>query len=208
MTSVETNERSSCVSGSGRRRHFPPLTSAQRVAASISPLILLVLPSVLAGTIAAADHHVRQAATQKEASQTAAKRPKYQINLALDFDHRSYKGSERIRWTNRGDRAVSAIFFHLYANIRYDQQSPTRATANDIAAVQDEPRIEISEVRSATTDAPLPFLLDDQATVLRVILREPVAPGAATDIAINFKGSVPEIDPEETGLVTHVMKQV
>ena len=28
------------------------------------------------------------------------------------------------------------------------------------------------------------------------------------DIQIKFKGSVPEIDPEETGIVTHVLQQV
>src|SRR6185436_11678353 len=48
----------------------------------------------------------------------------------------------------------------------------------------------------------------DQGTTLRVNLREPVAARAATEIVINFKGNVPEIDPEETGLVTHVMQQV
>jgi len=37
------------------------------------------------------------------------------------------------------------------------------------------------------------FLVDDQATILRVNLREPLAPGAAIDIKIKFKGSVPEL---------------
>src|SRR5450432_278436 len=179
--------------------------SARGVSALTSSLVLLLI----FGTVASADHRVRQsAATQDQASRTAAQRPKYQINLALDFDNRSYQGSERVRWTNRGEHAVSSVFFHLYANVRSDPQPPARVTTNDTAAVQDEPRIEISEVRSAVTDAPMSFLLDDQATILRVILREPLGPGAETDVAIKFKGSVPEIDPEETGLVTHVMKQV
>src|SRR5204863_6928494 len=33
-------------------------------------------------------------------------------------------------------------------------------------------------------------------------------PDEAVDIQIKFKGSVPEIDPEETGIVTHVLQQV
>jgi len=41
-----------------------------------------------------------------------------------------------------------------------------------------------------------------------VNLREPTAAGASTQIFIGFKGSVPEIDAEETGLTTHVVKQV
>jgi len=208
MIAVGTSKRSSGNSPAqgrgGRRRRFPQLTSALRSPSlTVRFTVLVVLVA-----FASAAHGVRRlAAPQGEASRTASQRPKYQINLALDFDHRSYKGSERVRWTNRGDHAVSSVFFHLYANVRADQQPPARATANETAVV-DEPRLEVSEVKSATTDSPLPFLLDDQATILRVILREPLTPGVATDIAIKFKGSVPEIDPEETGLVTHVIKQV
>ena len=43
---------------------------------------------------------------------------------------------------------------------------------------------------------------------MRVNLREQVAPDAAAEISLRFKGSVPEIDPEETGLATHIVKQV
>lgn len=170
---------------------------------SIAPLILLLI----LGTVASAGHRVCPSPRQqKEDSKVEPGRTQYRIDLALDFDNRTYKGSERVSWTNHGEHAVSSVFFHLYANTRAEPQPPTRSIANDIAA--DEPRIEISEVRSSATDAPLPFLVDEQATILRVILREPVAPGAATDIYMKFKGSVPEIDPEETGLVTHIIKQV
>ena len=173
------------------------------------PAVLLLTFLPILGTVASADNRNRpRANTQKQPSPIDAKRPRYQINLALDFDQRSYQGSERVRWTNRGDHAVSSVFFHLYANVRPDPQPPAPTPGNDAAGAMDEPRIEVSEVRSAITDAPLPFTLDDQATTLRVMLREPVASGAATDISIKFKGSVPEIDPEETGLVTHVMKQL
>ncbi len=47
-----------------------------------------------------------------------AERPRYQIQLQLDVDSRSYTGSERVRWTNRGDRATSSLYFHLYSNMR------------------------------------------------------------------------------------------
>ena len=168
---------------------------------SISPLILLLILS----TLATAGDRVRPLPSHQETSKAEPGRTQYRINLALDFDQRSYEGFERVKWSNQGDHAVSSVFFHLYANIRTDQ--PARSIANDIGA-PDEPRIEVSAVRSAANDATLPFLLDEQATILRVILREPVAPGGITDIYIKFKGSVPEIDPEETGLVTHVIKQV
>jgi Peptidase family M1 domain len=43
---------------------------------------------------------------------------------------------------------------------------------------------------------------------MRVNLREAVAGNSFTEIEIKFKGSVPEIDPEETGLFVHVLQQV
>jgi hypothetical protein len=41
-----------------------------------------------------------------------------------------------------------------------------------------------------------------------VNLRETVAPESSTEVVIKFKGSVPEIDRDETSLTTHVVKQV
>jgi hypothetical protein len=63
-------------------------------------------------------------------------------------------------------------------------------------------------VRLAGKNTLLPYSIDDQQTTLRINLREAVAPGAAVEVQIKFKGGVPEIDPEETGLVTHVLQQV
>ncbi len=132
-------------------------------------------------------------------------RPKYQIKLVLDFANGRYTGSERVRWINRGDHSTSVIFFHLYSNVRSE---PAAGAANAPVEATDEPRLEVTEVKWAKDQAPLLFFLDDQGTTLRVNLREAVAPGAAVELALSFNGSVPEIDPEETGLVTHVIKQM
>ncbi|MGH9900299.1 MAG: M1 family aminopeptidase, partial [Pyrinomonadaceae bacterium] len=43
---------------------------------------------------------------------------------------------------------------------------------------------------------------------LRVQLREAVAAGSAAEIDIAFKGTLPEIDPDETSLSAHVVQQV
>ncbi len=136
------------------------------------------------------------------------KRIAYQINLKLDFDRRTYSGTERVRWVNRGDHATSIVYFHLYSNMRSpDYVAPKlKDAAGEI--ISDEPRLDVSEVRLASSDSAIPFSLDDETTTLRVMLREAVQPGNAVEIQIKFKGSVPEIDPEETGLVTHVLQQV
>lgn len=136
------------------------------------------------------------------------KRIRYEISLALDFDNRSYVGIEGVHWVNHGDHPTSTLFFHLYPNLRAPDYVPP-ATRNDAGQlISDEPTLEITEVRTAGNGAIAAFALDDQQTTLRINLREAVPPRGAVDIQIKFKGSVPEIDPEETGLVTHVLQQV
>jgi hypothetical protein len=132
------------------------------------------------------------------------KRIRYQIHLTLDFENRTYTGTERVRWVNRGDHPTSTLYFHLYPNVRV----PGYAPPTDKTQLSDEPRLEISEVRTVSNNAPLQFALDDQETTLRINLRDPVPPRAAVEIDLKFKGSVPEIDADETGLVTHVVQQV
>jgi hypothetical protein len=142
------------------------------------------------------------------AEQTPAQqveRTRYRINFVIDFDGRSFTGTERVRWVNRDNRPASVLYFHLYANMRAPLQ---RSVPPATPPAPDEPRIEISEVRAGATNVPQAFSLDEQGTVLRVNLREPVAPNSSTDIEVGFKGSVPEIDPEETGLLVHVLQQV
>jgi len=135
----------------------------------------------------------------------STERNKYWIDFKIDVDRLSYTGSERVRWVNRGEKPTSVIYFHLYPNLRV---TDPEVQTNSASPETDEPRLDIVEVRSMPVDAPLFFFLDDQATTLRVNLREPVAAEAATEVVIKFKGSVPEIDPDETSLTTHVVKQV
>lgn len=132
-------------------------------------------------------------------------RHSYKIDLKIDFDNLTYTGSERVRWINRGEKPASVIYFHLYPNLRTGDQS---FTATATPADSDEPRIDIIEVRSGADDGLLFSSLDDQGTTLRINLREPVAPEATAEVVIKFKGSVPEIDRDETSLTTHVVKQV
>src|SRR5262249_23179209 len=114
-----------------------------------------------------------------------------------------YTGVERVRWVNRGEKPSSIVYFHLYPNLRTAEQS-TPANGTDA----DEPRIDILEVRAGSDDSQLLSSFDDQGTTLRVNLREQVAPEESAEVVIKFKGSVPEIDRDETSLTTHVVKQV
>jgi hypothetical protein len=152
---------------------------------------------------AAASYHELKAQTPPA---KAAERHSYKIELKIEFDRLTYTGTERIRWVNRGEKPSSVIYFHLYPNLRSSEQ-PQPANGNG-PVESDEPRIDILEVRAGSDNAPLFSSLDDQGTTLRINLREPVAPASATEVVIKFKGSVPEIDRDETSLTTHVVKQV
>jgi len=130
-------------------------------------------------------------------------RHRYKIDLKLDNDLLSYTGTETVRWINRGEKPTSVIYFHLYSNLRSGDQG-----ASGNADEPDEPRLEVVDVRTAAEKIPLLSALDDQGTTLRINLRDQVGPGGAAEIVIIFKGSVPEIDRDETSLTTHVVKQV
>jgi len=148
------------------------------------------------------------ARAQSGAPVAPEQRSHYQIKLALDFDNRTYTGTERVRFVNRGERAATTLFFHLYPNVRVPASVAPSGEPATNDKTSDEPRLQILEIRSVNNDAPLIFALDDQETTLRINLREAIAPNAATELDIKFKGSVPEIDPQETDLVTHVIQQV
>jgi aminopeptidase N len=156
---------------------------------------------LVAGVIVAAGNALDNAAQQ---GSKTAERNKYSIDLNIDFDSLSYTGSQRVRWVNRSEKPITVLYFHLYSNLRSSDAELTGTASSE----GDEPRLEIVEVRSVQNDTPLYFFLDDQTTTLRVNLREPVAPQSSTEVFMKFKGVVPEIDPDETSLTTHVVKQV
>ncbi len=142
------------------------------------------------------------AASCQELNAQTPDRHAYKIDLKIDFERLTYTGTERVRWINRGEKPTSIIYFHLYPNLRTgDQQINTTPDA-------DEPRLDIVEVRTGSDDSLLYSSLDDQGTTLRINLREQVAPESAAEVVIKFKGTVPEIDRDETSLTTHVVKQV
>jgi hypothetical protein len=129
----------------------------------------------------------------------------YRIQLNLNFDELTYTGTERVTWVNHGDHPTAIIFFHLYSNLQTAQDAPV---APGPSTENEDPRIEISEVSSGADAKPLTYSIDDQGTTLRVNLRDQVAPGSSAEVVIGFKGVVPEVDPDETGLTSHVVKQV
>jgi hypothetical protein len=150
----------------------------------------------------------RQDGANRQTKNGPPPRTLYRITLELDFDARTFTGRERVRWVNRDDRPASVVYFHLYPNVRAEDERPgAQATQADVAAPE-EPRLEVTAARAGEGGQALPFTFEDEGTTLRVLLREAVAPGNAAELELSFKGTVPEIDPDETSLTAHVVQQV
>src|SRR5258708_6104690 len=135
---------------------------------------VLMLAALLTSSIAAQTQTRQPISTEKHS--------RYQIKIALDFDKRTYTGTERVRFVNRGEHPTWTLYFHLYPNVRVPGYVPPRAEPGQ--QTSDEPRLEISDVRRASEGAVLIYDLDDFETTLRVNLREPVAPSALTELEL------------------------
>ena len=136
-----------------------------------------------------------------------SERTRYQIQLKLDFDGLSYTGSERVRWVNRGERPSAVLYFHLYSNLRPTSRRPPSPPARS-------PPKPKSRASRSPKCAPPPTTR--RSPIQSTIREQPCAsicanqwrPGRSTEVVVGFKGNVPEVDPDETGLTTHVVKQV
>lgn len=207
--------------GAGAERGRPVPARKPQLSKQAPPLSLIVRPTTILRVACSAlllicglfplQLHARQGtpSPKNKAKSAAKERTRYRINLKLDFDARTYTGTERVRWVNNDDSHASVIYFHLYPNLRAADpaRDKAEASATEQQPVSDEPRLEVTEAR-VLGGQELSFALEDGGVTLRVQLREPVAPGAATEIEIAFKGSVPEIDADETSLPAHVVQQV
>jgi hypothetical protein len=180
---------------------------ATRLAFALSVAFIVAFGAAFVSTFGAASASgARRGRQQKQAASKKDGEPArtlYGIDVSLDFDARRYEGSERVRWTNRDDRPASVVYFHLYPNMRADDE---RAQSADPSAPA-EPRLEVTGARAAAGQA-LALASEDEGATLRVQLREPLAPGASVELELTFKGAVPEIDPDETSLPAHVVQQV
>lgn len=118
----------------------------------------------------------------------------YAIKLRIDPTARLYVGQQRVRWTNTGTRPETSLYFHLYPNLRADDETDEAAS----------PRLNVERVRVKGRERP--FVIVDRATSLRVPLW--IAPGESVEVEIEFRGTFPEVDIEETTLLAHLVNQI
>lgn len=173
--------------------------------------LFLLLFATMLSSLKAQQSAGRIAVDAERPKVSSKERTSYNITLDIDVEGRTYTGSQTVRWVNASDRSSNTLYFHLYPNLRSAPQRTAQAASQppqNADSSPDEPRLEILSVRAARTGAQLPFVLEDQSKTLRVMLREPVAAGAAAEVFLEFRGSLPDIDSEETGLLAHLVQQV
>lgn len=198
-----------CCERRGARRRLVTRRARSLVPALRCTLVLILCVAECSAS-APLKSHARRSPTAAQKNEKPA-RAHYRITLNLDFDARTYAGTERVLWTNGDDGAASVLYFHLYPNMRADDEragSQSNAQTSADATAPDEPRLEVTEVRAVASGLPLASTSEDDGATLRVQLRESVASGASVEVALSFKGVVPEIDPDETSLPAHVVQQV
>src|SRR5712692_1755423 len=130
----------------------------------VRPLLLCVLCGKCSFVFLLATLLTAATAAQNQTQPiTTEKHPRYQIKLALAFDKRTYTGTERVRFVNRGEHPTSTLYFHLYPNVRVPGYAPppSPVKAEPGQQTSDEPRLEINEVRNANDDTVLVYDLDD-----------------------------------------------
>jgi hypothetical protein len=98
---------------------------------------------------------------------------RYTISAAIDPQARTIAGRERIEYTNRDSVALDRLYFHLYPNLRDFHGS--------------------LDVSALTVDGqPREVAYERQRYLLRVDLPQPLAPGATSNIAFDFRTAAPQ----------------
>jgi aminopeptidase N len=97
---------------------------------------------------------------------------RYTIAANLDARARTLGGRQRLEYTNRDSAALGEIYFHLYPNLR---DFGGKLTVSNVAV----------DGQAAAAETP-------RADLLRVRLAEPLQPGAALTITLDFAARAPE----------------
>ena len=130
----------------------------------------------------------------------------YTMNVRLDPGTRQVTGTERVTWRNPSTEPVADLWFHLYLNafkntkstffqesggqLRGDQAAKDSWGWIDITSMKTEAGVELRP--RITFEHPDDDNANDQ-TVVRVVLPEPVEPGATIALDIAFTSKLPQV---------------
>jgi hypothetical protein len=98
---------------------------------------------------------------------------RYTISAEIDPGARTLTGRQRVEYTNHDSVALDRLYFHLYPNLR------DFGGSLDVGAL-------------TVDDQPQQVAYERQRYLLRVDLPQPLAPGAATTVAFDFRTAAPQ----------------
>lgn len=121
----------------------------------------------------------------------------YRIDARLDPQARTITARQRLHWTNRTERAVNMLPFHLYMNAFKNEQSVFMRESRGVhrkARHREWGFIDVHEVSVDGTPLRLHYPgPDGDETVMEARLPAPLAPGEAVDVDIRFEVKLPQV---------------
>jgi hypothetical protein len=132
---------------------------------------------------------------------------KYEIDATLDPKAHVVDGQEKLTWRNRSDRAVRAVYLHLYLNAFEGPGSTffTESARNALAFRSDVHlndgewgHIELKSVQESGAPVPWLYVHPDEGpetdhTVVRLDLPTPVPAGGTVTLDIAFRDQLPRV---------------
>ena len=145
-----------------------------------------------------------QSGTSRPASPARSSDHAYTMRVELDPAHRSLSGEQTIRWRNTTSASTDELRFHLYWNAFRDRDSTFLREAgarvwreDDFGSIRIDALALERKPRALDLTSRLEFVQPDDAnphdaTVVRVALPEPIAPGESITLKTRFSAKVPK----------------
>jgi hypothetical protein len=131
----------------------------------------------------------------------------YRIHASLDPVKHTVEGKESLTWRNRSDKAISAVYLHLYLNgfegngstFMTEKNRPGFEFRSDVGIKDGEwGHIQVGKIAQGGAAARMSFVHPDAGpdtdhSVLRVDLPTAVPPGGSTTLEIDFVDQLPRV---------------
>ncbi|MEQ9064425.1 MAG: M1 family metallopeptidase [Vicingaceae bacterium] len=125
---------------------------------------------------------------------------KYEMNIAMDVQHHTFTGYQRIEYTNNSPDTLRIVFYHLYYNAfqpgsMMDARSkniidPDRRIGGRISELADD-EIGYHRIKKLKQDGS-ELHSHEFGTILKVFLNKPLPPGGQTVLEMDFESQVPK----------------
>jgi hypothetical protein len=127
----------------------------------------------------------------------AAEVPSYDIRAHIDPSRKLIQAQETVTFTNNSTQHLESLYFHIYPNRLYThKEKDTLLRYAGFFKVDlfpegyQQPDFKIEKIVAA--DSVLSYAVEgDDQTILKVILKENLAPGESTQVTIDFSVTIP-----------------